>query len=270
MRIYSGEFHRMLQLLKDKRKATIFQILVEIASGQPNIQQKDIAEKLDITPQAISEYIGQLISENMLISQGRSSYRITKDGVNWIIEMLKELASYNSYVRRAINNISVCSAIAESDLERDQKVGLKMKEGILMASSDSSLPAKGITTSRARAGEDVGITGIEGIVELTSGKAIILRIPSIDKGGSRSVDTATVKKHIKHSPFIGAIGLESFALLNRYGIQFQKYGIIDAAIEAVRSGLDTVILCVENETGPILSRFEAEKIPYELVDTGKI
>jgi putative transcriptional regulator len=257
----------MSQLLKDKRKATIFQILVEIANGQPNIQQKDIADKLDITPQAVSEYIGQLISGNMLISQGRSSYRITKDGVSWIIEMLRELATYNNYVKNAINNISICTAIAESNLEKDQKVGLKMKEGILMASSDISLPAKGIATSSARTGDDVGITNIEGIVQLTLGKATILRIPGIEKGGSRSIDSRIVKKFIKKSPFIGAIGLESFALLNRLGIAFHQYGIIEAAIEAVKSGVDTSILCVENETSPILSRFEEENIPYELVDT---
>lgn len=260
----------MIEILKNKNLTTRFQILAEIANSGPYIQQKDIADKLDITPQAVSDYIGHLISENMLISQGRSSYRITKDGVNWIIKMLKELAHYNSYVRRAINNISVCAAIAEADLVKDQKVGLKMNRGILIASADSSLPATGITISRARTGEDVGITDIEGIVQLNLGKVTILRIPSIQRGGSRQVDSGSIKKILKDSSFVGAIGLESFAVLNSLQTGFYQYGIIDAAIEAVRSGLNAVVLCVEDETYSILARFEHEDIPCEMVDADRL
>jgi putative transcriptional regulator len=256
----------LIEILKNKNLTTRFQILAEIANSGPNIQQKDIAEKLDITPQAVSDYIGQLFAENMLISQGRSSYRITRDGVNWIIRMLRELAGYNDYVRKAINNISVCTAIAESDLSRDQKVGLKMSNGMLIASPDSSLPATGTTVTSARAGEDIGITGIEGIVPLDSGKATVLRVPGIQRGGSQQVDSRMVKKYADDSSFIGAIGLESFAVLNKLGIGYQKYGIVEGAIEAVRSGLNTLVLCVEDETSNILSRLEQEDIPCELVD----
>jgi putative transcriptional regulator len=259
----------LIEVLKNKNLTTRFQILAEIANNGPNIQQKDIAEKLDITPQAVSDYIGHLIDENLLSSEGRSSYRITKDGVNWIIKMLKDLAHYNSYVRRAINNISVCAAIAETSLKKDQKVGLKMNRGVLFASADNSLAATGITISAARAGEDVGITAIEGIVQLNPGQVTILRIPNIQRGGSRQVNTKTVKQHLKDNPFVGAIGLESIAVLNSLSIDSYQYGIIDAAIEAVRSGLNAVILCVEDETYSILSRFEQEDIPHKIVDAGK-
>jgi putative transcriptional regulator len=257
----------MLQILRDKRMATIFQILVEIANGQPNIQQKDIAAKVDVTPQAVSDYIGQLIAENMIISQGRSSYSVTNDGVNWIIKMLKDLASYNSYVRRAINNISVCAAIAEDDLAKDQKVGLKMDHGILVASNDSSLSATGITVSSASTGEDVGITAIEGIVQLELGKVTMLKIPGIQRGGSRQVNINIVKKHLKNNTFIGAIGLESYTVLNKLGVEFHQYGIIDAVIEAVKSGLNTLVLCVEDETSSTVSLLEQESISCKLVDT---
>jgi putative transcriptional regulator len=260
----------LIEVLKNKNLTTRFQILAEIANNGPFIQQKDIAEKLDITPQAVSDYISHLIADNMLVSEGRSSYRITKDGVNWIIKMLKDLAHYNSYVRRAVNNMSVCAAIAETSLKKDQKVGLKMKRGMLFASAENSLPATGITISGARAGEDVGITGIEGIVQLNPGQVTILRIPGIQRGGSRQVNTKTVKQHLADNPFVGAIGLESIAVLNNLGIDSHHYGIIDAAIEAVRSGLNAVVLCVEDETYSLLSRFEQEEIPCTMVDAGKL
>jgi putative transcriptional regulator len=44
-------------ILRSKREVTRLQILVEIAEHQPAVRQQEIAEKLGVTPQAISEYI---------------------------------------------------------------------------------------------------------------------------------------------------------------------------------------------------------------------
>ena len=71
----------MAQVLRNKNLATKFQILVEIAANQPSIQQRDIAQRLNITPQAISEYIKELIKEGSLTSEGRSRYKVTTEGV---------------------------------------------------------------------------------------------------------------------------------------------------------------------------------------------
>ncbi len=45
----------MAEVLRNKNLLTKFQILVELAANQPNIQQRDIARRLNITPQAITE-----------------------------------------------------------------------------------------------------------------------------------------------------------------------------------------------------------------------
>ncbi|MGB2855833.1 MAG: winged helix-turn-helix transcriptional regulator, partial [Dehalococcoidia bacterium] len=47
----------MTQLLRSINLATKFQILVEVAANQPDIQQRDIAERLDLSPQAVSDYV---------------------------------------------------------------------------------------------------------------------------------------------------------------------------------------------------------------------
>lgn len=46
----------MIDLLHSKKESTKFQILVEITAHQPNVRQREIAEKVGITPQAVSEY----------------------------------------------------------------------------------------------------------------------------------------------------------------------------------------------------------------------
>ncbi len=50
----------MAQVLRNKNLATRFQIMVEIAGNQPYIQQKDIARRIGLTSQAVSDYISEL------------------------------------------------------------------------------------------------------------------------------------------------------------------------------------------------------------------
>ena len=84
----------MADVLRSKNLATKFQILLEIAANQPNIQQRDVAARLNITSQAVSEYVRELISDGWLSSQGRSRYRVTREGVDWILKMARQLQGY--------------------------------------------------------------------------------------------------------------------------------------------------------------------------------
>jgi putative transcriptional regulator len=256
----------MIEVLKNKNQTTRFQILVEIADSGTVIQQRDIAKKLGITPQAVSDYIAQLIREKMLISEGHSSYRITNEGVNWIIRMLRELSGYTDFIQMAVTNISICTAIAESDLQKDQKVGLKMKGGLLYATQNSSRQATGVAVSSAAAGEDIGITNIEGIVPLRIGRVTILRIPGIQNGGSGKSDLARLKSLARKNRFTVSLGLEAFVVLKKAGVEFCRYGATEAAVEAAKSGLSPLAVCAENETAGLISRLDKERIAYEIID----
>jgi len=256
----------MVNILRNKNMATRFQILVEVANSGPNIQQQDIAKKLDVTPQAISEYIAQLTREGMLISEGRSRYKVTNEGINWIIKELRELRSYNIVVEKAVTNISVCTAVADCNLTRGQEVGLEMKDGLLFATDRAGEGASGISVSHASKDEDVGVTNIEGIVALQVGKMTILRVPHIQKGGSRKVDLNRLGREIKNRPFIAAIGIEALVALRKVDAKFYMYGATEAAIEAANSGLNPLVVCVEDETSALIKRLGEEKISYELFD----
>ena len=62
----------MEEARRNKNISTRLQVLVEIADSGPAVSQKIIALKLNVTPQAVSEYIRQLIDERLVISAGRS------------------------------------------------------------------------------------------------------------------------------------------------------------------------------------------------------
>lgn len=257
----------MIEILQSKNSATRFQILVEIAASGPGIQQKSIAVKLGVTPQAISDYVHQLMEEDLVVSAGRSHYRVSTKGVNWMLKVLRELRSYASLVEQAVTNITVCAAIAECDMKRGQAVGLKMKNGLLFATSEINGGARGIALSSVSKGEDVDVSNIEGLVELTRGRVTILQMPSIQKGGSRQVDLELLQAQVTNNQQVGAIGIEALVSLRRVDIEPRYlYGVTEAAIEAAQCGLSFTIVCADDAIPGLIKRLQEEHLNYELID----
>ena len=257
----------MTQVLRNKNLATRFQILVEIAANQPIIQQKDIARKIGVTSQAVSDYISKLEKDGWITTDGRSRYRITKEGVNWMLKSLRELQQYSTTAERVLTGITTWAAIAETDLKKGQPVSLVMKNGLLYASPQQEEGASGVTTDKAKSGEDIGITNIEGILALEIGQITVLEIPAIQDGGSRSVDLNKLKKGLTPKTMTGAIGIEAIIGLKQINTTPDYlYGVPQAAIEAARSGLSFVIVCAATESPALLQKLNAENMKYTLID----
>lgn len=260
----------MTQLLQDKSLATKFQIMVEIAASQPYMRQNSIARNIGISPQAVSQYIKDMVNNGWVHSDGRSNHCVTKEGVDWLLKALREVDDYLNRVDRITRNISVCAAVAGCDLAKGQQVGLVMKDGVLIASSYNKQRAKGIAVTAAKAGEDVGISSIEGIVELAIGKVAILSIPGIKRGGSRKVDLSRLREETDNGKLVGAIGIEAMITLKQIGITPQyTHGVTEAAIEAAQRGLSTVIVCVNNEVPLLMQRLDDKRIEYRVLEMEK-
>jgi len=251
--------------------ATKFQIMVEIAAHQPNIQQKDIAPRLGITSQAVSEYIRELIKDGWLSSEGRSRYKVTKEGVDWILQMSRQLHSYAWSVSKVVADISTTTAIADSNLSVGQPASLYMKDGLLFASKAiRGKGAKGITATEAKKGQDVGIRNIEGVIKLEPAKVMIGTVPNVQDGGSQSTNLARLEKEIKKANLVGALGTEALVALRQIGVKPDYvHGVREAAIEAAYCGLSFLIVCSEDKVPILVPRLEEENLDYEIVDLRK-
>jgi putative transcriptional regulator len=261
----------MAQILQSKNLATKFQIMVEIAAHQPNIQQKDIAPRLGITSQAVSEYIRELIKDGWLSSEGRSRYKVTKEGVDWILQMSRQLHSYAWFVSKAVADISTTTAIADSDLSIGQPASLYMKDGLLFASDIiSAKGAKGISVTKAKKGQDVGIGNIEGVIKLQPAKVMIGKVPNVQDGGSKSTAMARLKREVKEARLVGALGTEALVALMQVGVKPDYvHGVREAAIEAAYCGLSFLVICSEDKVSILVPRLEEENLDYEIVDLRK-
>ena len=85
-------------VLQSKRNATRYGILVEIADRQPAVNQQEIADAIDVTPQAVSDYLKGLIEEGYVEKHGRGRYEVTKEGVDWLISQTDALRGLIEHV----------------------------------------------------------------------------------------------------------------------------------------------------------------------------
>jgi len=261
----------MAQILKSKNLATKFQIMVEIAAHQPSVQQKDIAPRLGITSQAVSEYVKELIKDGWLSSEGRSRYRVTKEGVDWILQMSRQLHSYAWFVSKTVADISTTTAIADSDLSAGQPASLYMKDGLLFASRlIRSKAAKGTTATEAEKGQDVGIRDIRGVIKLQPAEVVIGKVPNVLDGGSRSTDLARLKRAIKNARLVGVLGTEALLALKQIATKPDyAHGVREAAIEAAYCGLPFLVVCSEDKIAILVQRLEEENLDYQIIDLRK-
>lgn len=260
----------MKQMLGGANLATKFQILADVAANQPDVQQRDIARRLNVSPQAVSDYVKELLKDGWLSSPGRSKYRVTKEGVDWMLKALREWQSYSDSVQKALAGISVCAAVADCDISKGQRVGLIMRNGLLIAVGNPSTEATGMAVSAARQGEDVGVSNIDGIVPLEIGKVTVLRLPAIQRGGSRETDLDKLTAAVRGEQPVAAMGIEALVALRKAGVEpAWLYGVKEAVVEAAQCGLSPIVVCADNDTSDLLGRLEENHIEYDILDASK-
>lgn len=254
-------------ILRSKREVTRFQILVEIAEHQPAVRQQEIAEKLGITPQAVSEYIRELVEDGMASAHGRGRYEVTHQGIEWVLNNAEALEAYARHVTRdIIQQVTVWTAIAAEDLTAGDQVGVYMKGGWLYAAR-SDRNAMGEVTMDAPTGSDVGVARLTGIIEHTEGTVRVCKVPRVQRGGSRKVDTAALSRLVQDAGLVGAVGLEAYIALQHAGrTPDMFFGAREGVIEAAFHGMEVAIVIVDEEFTDFLKRLETAGLSYTIHD----
>lgn len=254
-----------MTVLEKKREVTRFQILVEVAASQPQIKQSQIADSLGITPQAVSEYIKDMVAEGMISSGGRGQYVVTPLGVESIISGARELKEYSDYVlNRVIGQVAVWAAIAREDIRKDEPVCLTMEGGILHAGHGSG-GACGTAVNNAVAGEDVGVSGLKGLIPLKPETVTVIRIPAIAGGGSHTVNAEALKRQV--AGIVCVSGIEALASLRKAGVRPDVvFGPVEAAVEAAVKGVRATLVVSEDLAPQAIQKMEASGVDYEVVD----
>ncbi|WNY26706.1 winged helix-turn-helix transcriptional regulator [Methanolapillus ohkumae] len=259
------------KILQSKSEMTKFQVLTEIAARQPTVRQKEVAVKIGITPQAVSEYIKELTADGLIHSDGRVRYKITKDGIEWVLENAAELRQYSqSVMEEIISHVSTWTAICDEDVRKDDKVFIEMREGLLYANKEKNTGIFGTAIMTTSKGFDVGVTDLQGFMHTEIGSITICKIPRIKRGGSSNTNLERLRPIVESKPYIGAVGTEALMALKRLNVvPHVMFGASESVIQAAYHGLTSALIIVEDEVPNLFTRLEAEDIPYEIMDMSK-
>jgi len=257
----------LYSILRSKREVSRLQILVEIAEHQPAVRQQEIAEKLGVTPQAISEYIRELVDEGMVSASGRGNYEVTKAGIEWVLENAESLEAYARHIRRdIIQQVSVWTAFAAENLRAGDEVGVFMKDGFLYAAKKHQA-ATGTVIADAKKDEDVGIARLNGIIDHTEGKVHVCKVPRVQNGGSHRVKRKELLDICSGTGMVAAVGLEAVVALKAAGRKPDMFfGAREGVIEAAFHGIDCTIVIVDEEFTDFLKRLESVHLSYIIHD----
>ena len=270
-----------MEILQKRGALTHFQILGEISKQEPNLKQKDLAERLGITIQAVSENIKTLTELGYITSKdGRAPYKITQKGILKVKKDAITLRKYSDTVLETMTYYkSTWPAIAKEDLKEGDEVGLYMDDGRLYASINAQTDAYADVILDTKKGFDVALTNLKGTIEIKDSKILIITLPPIKQGGSRSTDIDLIKEiyNGKYANYglssidkVAAIGTTSHVIANHLGIPVDiEFGVSEAAQSAVRKGLNVMILSIGDMSKNISKDLEDANIPYQVVDAKK-
>ena len=251
-------------MVVSKKNMTEIQILLEIIKGKKKL--KDIAKEMDISKQAVSNHIKDL-KEKRLIDEKTS---ITINGIEYIEKQIENFRTFISETMDNINLLKISEVIAGNEIKEGQEVGLFMKNGILLAYSGKKSSSTAKSTSNAEKGDVVGITNINGIIDIKYGTIKVLVLPSVMDKQKINPKKIEYKINTIHYDKIGVIGLMAYAFLKKQGLKIDfEYSAINCAMEASKRGLNTLIFTSRNMNKYViaeLTNIQEDFINYEILD----
>ena len=258
----------MSDALADKRTATRFRVLVEIADRQPAVSQGEIADAVGVTSQAVSEYIRELVDDELVTKEGRSRYSVTKEGVDWLFQEAKSLQRFAEHVTGdVLGTVQEDTAIAAADIEAGEAVTISVKDGLLHATPGESGPATGVATTDAVEGTDVSVTSFEGVIEMDAGTVTVVQIPPARDGGSRAIENDRLADSCGSADLVAAAGVEAVVSLRAIDHEpavTVAAGEVAAAAAAV--GEHVTVVASTDTIGRVTDALREGNVSYEVTN----
>ncbi len=256
----------MVDLLESKRDATRFRVLVEIADRQPAVSQGEIADAVGVTSQAVSEYIRELVEEGLVEKEGRSRYRVTQEGVDWLFGAASGVQRFLDHVTEdVLGGVQEDAAIAEAAIEEGETVTLSMADGLMHAAPGDEGAATGVATCDAEAGAVVGVTGFEGVIDFDPGGVTVFTIPPVRS--SESPDPEAVARACEGADVVCAAGVEAVVALEVAGVEVSSWLAPGAvAGDAATRGLHAVVVTTTDALGRVTDALRDAGVAYEVTE----
>lgn len=262
------------RLLRDKSRVTRLLVLAEL-DREPGMTLSDVARRLGVTVQAVSTYAKALVTDGLLATEG-ASHRVTPRGLQELHEGVRRLRSAIDAVAAPLSVIRTTSAVAAARIKAGERVGLYMHQGDLAARPRHKSPSTGRALRDADAGDEVVLTDLSGLVELTPGRLFVIAVSSPLEGGVARVDLPRLRSLLKESSAradkVGALGTGAAILAKRLGPVDFEFAADRAAFNAAERGLQVRLFVSRERLPEAMQAFEEmnagtlRRVAVELVE----
>ncbi|MFW5918508.1 MAG: Crp/Fnr family transcriptional regulator, partial [Haloferacaceae archaeon] len=119
----------------------------------------------------------------------------------------------------------------------------------------------GVATTDAAAGEVVGVTGFEGVIELDPGEVTILQVPPIRSEESAPLES--IRAAVADADIVTAAGVEAVGTLRAIDHDPGTYFAAgEVAVDAASRGLDVVVVTTTDAVGRVTDALRDSGVPY--------
>ena len=131
-----------MNVLLSRRDTIRLLILAELMVNR-ECNQRDIARKLKLTPQAISEHFKELINDGYIEVIHKGYYEVTKKGEEWMSKNLFDLHLFSEELLKKIYSKSIV-AISKGKIEKGDTIKYWFSSGFVFA--EKSDDGNGVAT----------------------------------------------------------------------------------------------------------------------------
>ncbi len=266
---------RNMRILRDLRLSTKVLILHQMVK-EPGVGQREMATILEVTPQAISDYLKHMEEEGLVEREGRDA-RPTVEGFQFLQEHLQELGDFTYQAMRDVNVINSCPAIAGEDLREGEPVVLELEDGYIIARKGKWGPSTGVAGRDARMGEDLAVRELQGIIEFSTGSVVVVALPSAVEGGTSVLDLDDLEEWLANVEqdvvaVVDPVGVVAAKLLDLHVDIY--FGVDRATVDAALRGLDVLVLGGRDTLDGVVDAIRAHnarsdtRIEYTMHDLG--
>jgi putative transcriptional regulator len=267
-----------VRALRDRTGTTRLLILAELHK-QPGATLSDVAKSMGITVQAVSAHARQLAAKGWL-RHDEGGYAVAARGVQALHEGIRHLRDAVQAMAQPLDVIQVASAIALEPVRAGQDVGLFMVEGDLAAKPGADAPSRGKAQNAAKAGGEVVVSDLRGIVQLEPGRLTVLVVPGPAEGGSGQVDVPALRRVLdrrSRTHRIGAHGTGARILARGLAAAGSRppdfeFAADRAAFNAAERGLDVLLFVTRDRLAEVMDGFSRlnqetlRRVPVEVLE----
>ena len=245
--------------LRDRTGITRLLVLAEL-ERDPGATLSEVAQRLDVTVQAVSTYAKALVADGLLEATP-AGHRVTPRGLQALHEGVRRLRSALDAVATPLAVIRTTSAVAATHVRAGERVGLVMQGGDLAARARTRASSMGRALNDAEPGGEVVVTDLSGLVDLTPGRIHVVAVPGPVEGGIARVDLPRLRAALKETPRpdkTGAVGTGAAILARRLGSVDFEFAAERAAFNAAERGLRVRLFVSRDRMPDAMQAFEEQ------------